>query len=429
MKICILTPRFPFPENGGDVLRINSIARYLKSKNYELVLISFCNGEIKLKKEYFDLYDTIYIVKHSKIFSYVFAFLSFLQGKPLQCGFYFSPIFKKQVFRTDKIENPDKFIAHLLRTVPYLEKKSLQQKTIVEMTDSLSKTYSLSKKAKGFSFKKIIYFIEKKLIQNYEKKVIKSFPKIVLVSENDIEFLKQQNKIEGKNLVCHTNGVSFLPQISTSYDKNRICFVGNMRTLQNQDAVFFFVKKIFPLVKKEIPQATFYIIGAEPSEQIKALADNKNIFVTGFVDDIQKEVSSSCVAVAPVRIAAGIQNKVLISMGCGVPLVMSSLISKAIPELKNNVNCIIEDDAKKIAENITILIKNSSFRNLLAQNAYETVKNNYSWNAKLEGYELSVELEKNKWGGVALNSNFINSKTQYIFSNKKSTEYSFRLAA
>lgn len=41
MKICILTPRFPFSENGGDVLRINSIARYLKSKNYELVLISF----------------------------------------------------------------------------------------------------------------------------------------------------------------------------------------------------------------------------------------------------------------------------------------------------------------------------------------------------------------------------------------------------
>ncbi len=48
MKNCILTPRFSFPENGGDVLRINAIARYLKTKNYELVLISFCNGEIKL---------------------------------------------------------------------------------------------------------------------------------------------------------------------------------------------------------------------------------------------------------------------------------------------------------------------------------------------------------------------------------------------
>ena len=75
MKLCILTPRFPFPENGGDVLRINSIARYLKAKGHELILISFCFGEIKLKKDYFDLYDTIYVVKKHKITSYLFALL------------------------------------------------------------------------------------------------------------------------------------------------------------------------------------------------------------------------------------------------------------------------------------------------------------------------------------------------------------------
>ncbi|MBD5447443.1 MAG: glycosyltransferase family 4 protein [Treponema sp.] len=49
MKLCLLAPRFPFPENGGDVVRINSIARYLKGKGNELILISFCFGEIKLK--------------------------------------------------------------------------------------------------------------------------------------------------------------------------------------------------------------------------------------------------------------------------------------------------------------------------------------------------------------------------------------------
>ena len=86
MKLCLLAPRFPFPENGGDVLRINSIARYLKSKGNELILISFCFGEIKLKKEYFELYDTIYIVRKHKISSYIFAFLFALIQKPIQCG-------------------------------------------------------------------------------------------------------------------------------------------------------------------------------------------------------------------------------------------------------------------------------------------------------------------------------------------------------
>ena len=75
MKLCLLAPRFPFPENGGDVLRINSIARYLKSKGNELILISFCFGEIRLKKEYFELYDTIYIVKKQKSTSGTYLFL------------------------------------------------------------------------------------------------------------------------------------------------------------------------------------------------------------------------------------------------------------------------------------------------------------------------------------------------------------------
>ena len=90
MKLCLLTPRFPFPENGGDVLRINNIARYLKSKNHELILISFYDKEIKIEKKYFELYDTIYMVKRNKIVSAIMSFCAVLTGKPIQCGYYFS---------------------------------------------------------------------------------------------------------------------------------------------------------------------------------------------------------------------------------------------------------------------------------------------------------------------------------------------------
>ena len=85
-------------------------------------------------------------------------------------------------------------------------------------------------------------------------------------------------------------------------------------------------------------------------DKIKALANGSDIIVTGFVDEINVIVSECCLNVAPVRVAAGIQNKVLVAMGCGVPVVMSSLISKAIPELINNENCMIEDDKYVFAE-------------------------------------------------------------------------------
>jgi len=66
------------------------------------------------------------------------------------------------------------------------------------------------------------------------------------------------------SVVVYTNGINCLPHLNTEYNRNKIVFVGNMRTLQNQDAVRFFVRDIFPLIKQSVPGAFFCVIGAEP---------------------------------------------------------------------------------------------------------------------------------------------------------------------
>ena len=72
MKICLLTPRFPFPENGGDVLRINNIARYFKSQGHELLLVSFYDGMINMDDAK-GLYDKIYLIKRNKADSMLYS--------------------------------------------------------------------------------------------------------------------------------------------------------------------------------------------------------------------------------------------------------------------------------------------------------------------------------------------------------------------
>ena len=82
MKICILTPRFPFPENGGDVLRINAIARYLKEKGSQLCLCSYTEGKVTeenlIKAKC--LYDNIYYIKRNKLASLFYSFISLLSS-------------------------------------------------------------------------------------------------------------------------------------------------------------------------------------------------------------------------------------------------------------------------------------------------------------------------------------------------------------
>ena len=144
MKICILTPRFPFPENGGDVLRINNIASYLKSQGHTLVLVSLSDKSEPDVEGAKTLYDRIFFTHRNHLLSLINGVLFMLSGRPIQCGYYHSLAYQKLLKRVVEQEQPDLFISHLLRMSPYLEHLHVEAQSIVEMTDALSKTYVMS---------------------------------------------------------------------------------------------------------------------------------------------------------------------------------------------------------------------------------------------------------------------------------------------
>ena len=385
MKIFILTPRFPFPENGGDVLRINNVARYLKAQNHRLVLLSFVEDKEPPMKQAYELYDKIYTVRRSKLSSLLWSFLYLFTRRPIQCGYYRSWRMARLLRHTIREERPSLFISHLLRMAPYLDSEGIRERSIIEMTDVLSKTYSFFRKSFSKSMLGMIYKLEHRRMMDYETYAAKRFPKCVLVSHTDVQDL--QKRVPKGRIVLHTNGVTASTQPETEYNPNKICFVGNMRTLQNRDAVLYFVQEVFPIILSKRPKAIFYIVGAQPPEMIQSLANDKHIVVTNYVDNIELVISDSCLTVAPIRIAAGIQNKVLVSMGQQVPVVLTSLIATPIPELQHGTNCLIADDRHALADACVQLMTNRELRNKIARQGYETVRTHYTWEAKLAGYE------------------------------------------
>ena len=369
------------------MLRINYIARHLKSQGHQLVLVSYTedSADLEAAKE---LYGKVYTVKRSKIASAFYSALFMLTGRPIQCGYYYSSTYNKLFKQVVKTEKPDLYVSHLLRMVPFLEDSKLQEKSIVEMTDALSKTYAMASGAKGNTLLQNIYKIEKYLIAKYEQYVIKRYPKVVLVSQADIDFLrKSMGNQSTKSLELHTNGVEYLSQINEQVDTRKICFIGHMQSLQNQDAVIHFVNDIFPLILNKKPDMKFYVVGAHPPKVIQKLHNGKNIFVTGFVEDLNKFIADSCIAVAPVQIAAGIQNKVLVAMANGIPVVLTSLIAKAIQELHDGENCFIRDDNQSFADVCIELLNNQQLRNTIKERGRKVVIEHYSWEEKLKGYE------------------------------------------
>lgn len=380
MVVCILAPRYPFPEKGGDVLRINSIGRYFKSKGYKTVLVSFIEKNQKVIDN--DVYDETYTIKRYKFLSLFYSLLFFLSGRCIQCGYYYSPFYNKMLKNVLKKEVPDIIVPHMLRMVPYLEKNKIVENTVIEMTDALSKTYQLAEKTSIFSLKSFIYRFEKKRIKKYEKEIISKYSKISLVSPADIAYLGNQ-----KNLYLYPLGVNTYDNY-TDYNRKKICFIGNMRTLQNQEAVKYFIQKIFPKLQEKYEDLQFHIVGAEPPEDIINFHNGHTIFVTGFVESVFEYIKDSCFAIAPVSIAAGVQYKVLTSMATKIPVVLSSLIASAIPQLKDGENCFICDNETEYVEKAELLINDKELRNRIAEKGYTMIKNEYSVLSKLEGFEI-----------------------------------------
>lgn len=380
-KVCFLTPRFSYPENGGDVVLLNDLMHWFKDQGYEVIQITFYEKEQeKLLNRQHDYIDKLFPIKRDNFVSIKNTIMFYLKGLPLQCGYYYSKKMLNSLKQIIQNEQPDIYVCHLLRMIPYFDALNIKDNVIVQMSDVLSKTYGLASKSAGSPLKKLIYKFETKRMELYERTVVRNYRKVVLVSKNDKDYFGLN-----KNVFYHNNGIRNIIHYD-SVDENKIVYIGNMRTLQNLDGCLYFIREIFPLIQKQKPNVQLHVVGFAPEKIINKL-NYKNVLVTGYVESIEDYIKDAVVSVAPIRVASGIQNKVLISMACNVPVVLSSLISKGIPELKHGENCFIQDEPQKFASCCLELINNQKERNLITSNATKIIEENYIWNIHLKGYD------------------------------------------
>ena len=170
-------------------------------------------------------------------------------------------------------------------------------------------------------------------------------------------------------------------------------FTGMMDYLPNIDGVIWFAEDILPKIQRRFPDITFYIVGNRPSPQVKRLADRKGVVVTGFVEDIRDYLAMADICIAPLRIARGIQNKVLEAMAMGKPTVCTPEALNGIPATPG-VDIAVASDENTFAEQIIGLLADPDTATHLGGQARKFVENNASWEAKLSTLEYLMEKEE-----------------------------------
>jgi len=171
-----------------------------------------------------------------------------------------------------------------------------------------------------------IYAREFRSLVRYEADLLDAADAGILVSETERRLQAGFAPRGAAKLQVISNGVDaqyFQPDkaSSDSISNANIVFTGTMDYLPNIDAVQWFATEMLPDVRMHYPQAVFQIVGAKPTDQVLALANLPGVEVTGAVPDVRPYLSGAAVIVAPLRIARGIQNKVLEGMAAGRPVV------------------------------------------------------------------------------------------------------------
>lgn len=234
-----------------------------------------------------------------------------------------------------------------------------------------------------------LYAREARLLARAEREICAIADASLFVSEPEADFFRRQPGVEAARVHALSNGVDlefFSPQTGHAdpYAPGGpvLVFTGAMDYWANVDAVTWFRDAVLPRIRAEVPEVRMAIVGARPVPAVQRLGDESGVLVTGRVEDVRPWVAHAAVSVAPLRIARGIQNKVLEAMAMGKAVVATPQAFEGI-EADPESDLAVAEGAERFADRTLELLRSSEKRQKLGQRARACMESRYSWDGRL----------------------------------------------
>lgn len=173
---------------------------------------------------------------------------------------------------------------------------------------------------------------------------------------------------------------------SVSFDKRSdLLFVGGFNHLPNSDAVIWFLKDIFPLIRQKIPEIRVFVVGENPPQEIRDFSGDA-VIITGYVKDISEYFRCCRVFIVPLRYGAGLKGKVIQSMAHHMPLVTTTIGAEGT-FLVDGQSAFIADEPEEFARKVILLYQNHEIWEKLSSNSQKIMEDrfsNISWKENLK---------------------------------------------
>jgi len=381
MRILFVCHRFPYPADGGGKIRALKIIEHLQ-RVHEVHVFSMT----RTQHERAGLAELRERVSHctapsvSRFQTVLSLGLGWLSGRSLSESYFCLPPVRAAMTTLLASERFDLIIAHSSSIGPLVVRSDC--KVLMDFCDMDSMKWSIFS-SESVGVMRWVYRREARLVNALEHSLASRVSASSVATPSELQSLRMICP-EASKADWFANGVDrfYFAPVSQESNPLQFCFVGRMDYLPNVDCVEWFVAHCWPGVLNRYPEARFLIIGANPSSRVKALDRIQGVEVTGTVADVRPYLGRSAAMVAPLRIARGVQNKLLEAMSMGVPVVTSRRCAAALdPEL---AACVLTaDQVDEVTDACVWLLDSPIERRRLSLKGRRAIRQHATWPASL----------------------------------------------
>jgi sugar transferase (PEP-CTERM/EpsH1 system associated) len=389
-QLLYLVHRIPYPPNRGDRIRTFHILDFL-SRRGDVHLVTLADEPVSNETmQALQSRCKTVAVEQLRKSRWLRGAVSLLCGRSATEGLFWSRRLQKSVRTMACAVSFDAIVVSCSSMGQYLSLPELRDiPTIVDLIDVDSEKWFQYGEAAA-TIKRQLYKLEGRRLRNLERSLTERASAIVVVSEAEAALWRRAFSNDRTHAIPNGVDLDYFRPASGNGRPGRCVFVGALDYPPNVDGVCWFASHVWPEVRRRYPEATFAIVGRNPHSDVRSLSEIPGIEVIGPVPDVRPHLAEASVAVAPLRIARGIQNKILEAMACNRPVVASPQASEGLGvERKRPFE--VADTPAQWVDAVLYLLTDQSARSRLALAGRRYVEQHHVWHECLGGLEDLIE--------------------------------------
>lgn len=391
-SLLLLVHRIPYPPNKGDKVRSFNLLKFL-AKDYRIFLGTFVDDahDLRYRADVAQYCEDVCLVPvHSGLRKFK-SLAGLLRGDALSVHYYRHRRMTAWVREVLSTSGISRVVVYSSAMAQYVCEPRATMHKVIDFVDVDSQKWHQYAQRRRWPMR-WLYRRESKKLLDFDRYVAQRFDACVLVSRPEADLFRRLVPEAADRTIAMENGVDtefFSPdrQYPNPYPDGAkvLVFTGAMDYWANVDAVSWFAREIFPAVRRRVPDACFFIVGARPADGVRRLQHIDGVHVTGAVKEIRPFIYHAAAAVAPLRIARGLQNKVLEAMAMGKPVLATPDAMVGL-QIDSRVQELVSDDPNILAEKAVALLQTEQYRELGAV-CRNIVTAGYSWATNLRCFE------------------------------------------